>query len=144
MENRERDEIRSANAGLHSALDALHTAYEQELEQLSAISQKLAEMKVRATSPTNLARVTVNSTGLVLEVSIAEDAYRRSTPTQLTEELNTTIRGAVEAAAKARKELLAPVQSVADGIADLSETIPGAPSLRQVEHQLSDEPPTPQ
>ncbi|MBF6332788.1 YbaB/EbfC family nucleoid-associated protein [Nocardia transvalensis] len=143
MEQWERDQIRSANARLRSELDAIQTDFDREIGQLSEIHGKLAAMKVHATSPNKLARVTVNASGMVTEITIADDAYRRSTPQQLTEDLNAAIRGGVEAAAQAREKVLEPVKSIADGMADLSEMVPGAPSLRDLQAQLSDSPQTP-
>ncbi|MEG8182101.1 YbaB/EbfC family nucleoid-associated protein [Nocardia terpenica] len=143
MERWERDEIRSANAHLRSELDAIESDFDRELGQLGEVYRKLAAMKVHATSPHDLARVTVNSSGVVVEISIAEDAYKRSTPRQLSEDLNTAIRGAVQAAGQAREKVLGPVKSIVDGMADLGDIVPGAPSLRELEQQLSQPPAEP-
>ncbi|MFQ6329644.1 YbaB/EbfC family nucleoid-associated protein [Nocardia sp. CWNU-33] len=137
MELSQRDQIRSANAGLRSALDAIQNEFDREIDELGEIQHKLAAMKVHATTPNNLARVTVNASGVVTEIAIADDAYRRSTPQQLTRDLNTAIRGAVEAAATARAAVLAPITSVIDGMADLNEMVPGATSLRDLQAMLS-------
>ncbi|WP_405164539.1 YbaB/EbfC family nucleoid-associated protein [Nocardia sp. NBC_01499] len=140
MEQWEREQIRSANADLRSALDAIQDDFDREMAELGGVQRKLAAMKVHATTPNNLARVTVNSSGVVTEISIADDAYRRSTPRQLTDELNTAIRGAVEAAAEARQKVLGPITSIVDGMPDLNEIIPGAPSLRDLQTKFSQPP----
>jgi DNA-binding protein YbaB len=137
MSQWEREEIRSANAGLHSALDAIQDEFNREVEQLGEIHAKLAAMKVHATSPNSLAQVTVNSSGVVTEITIADDAFRRSTPRQLSEDLNAAIRGGVEAAAEARAQVLAPIRTAVDGMADLSEILPGMPNLRDLQERLS-------
>ncbi|MFQ6397080.1 YbaB/EbfC family nucleoid-associated protein [Nocardia sp. KC 131] len=143
MEPSDRDQIRSANAELRSALDAINHEFDREIDELGEIQRKLAAMKVHATTPNNLARVTVNASGVVTEITIADDAYRRSTPQQLTQDLNAAIRGAVEAAATARAEVLSPIKSVVDGIADLTEMVPGAPSLRELQATLARTSPRP-
>ncbi|MEV4237986.1 YbaB/EbfC family nucleoid-associated protein [Nocardia sp. NPDC049737] len=144
VERWEQEQIRSANAGLRSALDAIQNDFDREIDELGEIQRKLAAMKIHATTPKNLARVTVNSSGMVTEITIADDAYRRSTPQQLTEDLNAAIRGAVEAAAAAREKVLAPFKSIVDGMADLNEIIPGAPSLRDLQAVLSRTSPPPE
>ncbi|WP_433657918.1 YbaB/EbfC family nucleoid-associated protein [Nocardia sp. CA-128927] len=144
MEQWEREQIRSSNADLRSTLDVIQDDFDREIEELGAVQRKLAAMKVHATTPTSLARVTVNASGVVTEITIADDAYRRSTPRQLTEELNTAIRGAVEAATEARQKVLAPITSIVDGMPDLNEIIPGAPSLRGLQAKLSQLPQEPQ
>ncbi len=143
MSDWERDQIRSANAGLRAALDEIQSGFDSEIGQLDDIHEKLAAMTIRATSPNNLARVTVNANGMVTQVTIAEDAYRRSTPRQLTDDVNTAIKGGIEAASAARQKLLAPIQTIVDGMADLSDIIPGAPSLRDLQARLSEIPAPP-
>jgi DNA-binding protein YbaB len=142
VEQWEREQIRSANAGLRSALDAIQNEFDREIDELGEIQRKLDAMKIHATTPNNLARVTVNSSGVVTGITIADDAYRRSTAQQLTEELNAAIRGAIEAAAAAREKALTPIMSIVDGMADLNEMVPGAPSLRDLQAMLSRTSPT--
>ncbi|MFE3192741.1 YbaB/EbfC family nucleoid-associated protein [Nocardia sp. NPDC059240] len=137
MEQWERDEIRSANASLKSALESAQADFDREMAEIGDIHAKLAALKVHATTPSGLARITVNASGMVTEISIADDAFGRCTPKQLTAELNTTIRGGVEAASQARAQVMQPVQAIVDGMADLSEIIPGAPNLRELREQFA-------
>ncbi|PPJ07420.1 hypothetical protein C5E44_29540 [Nocardia nova] len=136
----EREQIRSANDGLRSTLNSMQGDFEREIGELEEIQGKLAALRVRATTPNDLARVTVDGSGIVTDITIAEDAFRRSTPRQLTEDLNAAIRGGVEAAARARAKILEPVQSVIDGMADLDEVMPGMPSMRELRRQFSEFP----
>ncbi|MBF6171346.1 YbaB/EbfC family nucleoid-associated protein [Nocardia blacklockiae] len=138
MDDYERQQIRSANAGLHAALDAFHDEYDREMSQLGEINRKLAALKVHATSPNSLARVTVDASGTVTDITIADDAFRRSSPKLLSEDLNAAIRGGMEAAAQAREQVLAPIKTVVDGMADLNEVVPGAPGLRELRARLSE------
>lgn len=140
MNQWEREQIRSANDGLRSTLNSMQNDFEREVGELGELQHKLAALKVRATTPSNLARVTVNGSGMVTEIEIADDAYRRSTPRQLTEELNAAIRGGVEAVTHARAKLLEPIQSVIDGMANLDEVMPGMPSMRELRRQFSEFP----
>jgi DNA-binding protein YbaB len=137
MEQRERDAIRSANNELRSSLETIQEQFEAEMSQAGDVYRKLAAIKVRATSPNELAKVTVNSAGMVLDIQIADDAYHRSTPKLLADDLNAAIRGAVDAANQARAKVVEPMQAIVDGMADLSDIVPGAPSLRQLRDQLS-------
>jgi DNA-binding protein YbaB len=133
----ERDEIRSANADLKASMEQIQADLDREMAEAGDVYRKLGAMTIRATSPNNLARVTVNSSGVVTEVVVAEDAYQRSTPRQLTSDLNSAIHGAVQAAAKARAQVVEPIQSIVDSLPDLSELSPGTPSLRHLQAQLS-------
>jgi DNA-binding protein YbaB len=144
MDQQERHEIRSANDHLKDVLAEVQGEFDQEMAEFGEVNRKLSEMKVHATSPNNLARVTVDSTGVVVNVEIAEDAYRRSTPKQLSQDLNATIRGAVEAVSEARAQITAPLKALVDKMPDLDEVVPGAPSLRDVRAQLAEQPDSPQ
>ncbi|NKY86481.1 YbaB/EbfC family nucleoid-associated protein [Nocardia veterana] len=140
MDDWEREKIRAANDGLRATLDAIHSEFDRELGELEGIQSKLAALTVRATSPNDLAQVTVNGSGTVTEVKIADDAFRRSTPRQLTEDINAAIRGGVEAVTQARAKILEPVQSVIDGMAGLDEVLPGMPSMRELRQRFSEFP----
>lgn len=139
MDEWERDQIRSANARLRSELDAIQADFDREMGQVGEVQRKLAAMRVHATSPNDLARVTVDSSGAVTEITIADDAFRRSTPRTLTEDINAAIRGGAEAAARAREQVLAPLTAIVETMPDLGEIISGAPNLRDLRAQLSEQ-----
>lgn len=128
MQDWERDEIRSQNDDLRRMLGQVESAFDDELAQMGEVQAKLAKMTVRATSPNNLARVTVTATGMVTDVTIAEDAYRRSTPQKLSQDINAAIKGAMEAAASARAQVVAPMKAIVDGLPDFGDVVPGAPN----------------
>ncbi|NKY50528.1 YbaB/EbfC family nucleoid-associated protein [Nocardia vermiculata] len=138
MNEWERDQIRSANDGLRATLDSIQGDFERELGELDEVQRKLAALQVRATSPNNLAIVTVNGSGMVTEIKVADDAFRRSTPQKLTTDINEAIRGGVDAATQARAKILEPLQTVADGMADLDEVLPGMPSMRELRQRFSE------
>ncbi|MEG8184573.1 YbaB/EbfC family nucleoid-associated protein [Nocardia terpenica] len=140
MDEWEREQIRSANARLRSELDAIQADFDREMGQVGEVQRKLAAMRVHATSPNDLARVTVDSSGAVTEITIADDAFRRSTPRGLTEDINAAIRGGAEAAARARAQVLAPLTAIVETMPDLGEIIPGATNLRDLRAQLSEQP----
>ncbi len=137
MNEWEREQIRSANDGLRATLDSIQGDFERELGELDEVQRKLSALTVRATSPNNLAQVTVNASGMVTEIKVADDAFRRSTPKQLTIDINEAIRGGVDAVAQARAKILEPVQVVADGMAGLDEIMPGMPSMRELRQRFS-------
>jgi DNA-binding protein YbaB len=138
MEQWERDQIRSQNDDLKGMLAQVEGEFDNELAEMGEVNRKLAKMTVRATSPNNLARVTVNATGMVTDITVAEDAYRRSTPQQLSQDINAAIRGAMEAAAKAREQVVAPMKSIVDAMPDFGDVVPGAPNVRDVRAWMSE------
>jgi len=139
MEQWERDQIRSQNDDLKGMLAQVEGEFDNELAEMGEVNRKLAKMTVRATSPNNLARVTVNATGMVTDITVAEDAYRRSTPQQLSQDINAAIRGAMEAAAKAREQVVAPMKSIVDAMPDFGDVVPGAPNVRDVRAWMSEQ-----
>ncbi len=140
----DREQIRSANDGLRATLDSIEGDFERELGELGEVQRKLAALQVRATTPNNLGKVTVNGAGAVTEITIADDAFRRTTPRQLSEDLNAAIRGGVDAAMQARAKILEPLESVVDRMADLDEIMPGMPSMRELRERFSESQPPPE
>lgn len=137
MDKWEREQIRSANDGLRATLGSLQGDFERELGELDEVQRKLAALKVRATSPNDLAKVTVDGSGSVTEVEVSDDAFRRSTPKQLSDDINEAIHGGVDAAMEARGKILEPMQAVSDSMADLDEIMPGMPSMRELRERFS-------
>ncbi|MBL1072866.1 YbaB/EbfC family nucleoid-associated protein [Nocardia sp. 2] len=138
MEQWERDQVQEANAHLRTVVDGLQADFDRGVAELADINRDLAALKVHATTPSDLARVTVNSDGQVVEVTITDDAFARCTPKQLAAELGSAIHGAMEAVATVRQRMLAPLTSIVEGMPDLDEMMPGAPSLRLLRAEFTE------
>ncbi|MBO0853549.1 MAG: YbaB/EbfC family nucleoid-associated protein [Nocardia sp.] len=141
MQEWEREQIRSANDGLRQTLDSVRTDFEREIGELEDIQAAVSALRIRATTPSGLAKVTIDGSGQVVEIEVFDDAFGRCTPKKLTQEINAALRGGVEAAAQQRAKIMAPVRSVLDGMADLDEVLPGMPSMRELRERFGNSAP---
>lgn len=108
-------------------VDDLIAGYRRSREQLGAVQRQLATVQETATSDDGLIVVTVSATGALVDLDIAENAYRELRPAQLAA---TIVRTAAAAAARVTRtagEVLAPVlptntdpEALLRGTADLS------------------------
>lgn len=142
MSKVEREEQLARNAALRGEVDSLLETYEQQRHELAAAQAELATATVTAWSSDNLVRVTSNAAGVPLEVHLEAEAFKRSTPDKLGRSITEAVQSAASQANEMSMRAVAPVQELADGIPDLPELIPGAPSIREMVRSLFPEPPT--
>ncbi|GGL10663.1 YbaB/EbfC family nucleoid-associated protein [Nocardia jinanensis] len=116
---------RDMRARMHDMLDA----YEQQQAQVGEVRQQLTDLRVQAVTSDGSIQVTVDSAGAVLEVRVTPAAMR-GTAGQLSGLLTDTAREAARLAKEHSEAVMAPLADLAGGMPDLSEIVPGAPSLR--------------
>lgn len=108
-------------------VEDLIAGYRRSREQLGAVQRQLATVQETVTSDDGLVAVTVSASGVLVDLDIADNAYRQLRPAQLAA---TIVRTAAEAAARVTRttsEVLAPVlpantdpAALLRGTADLS------------------------
>jgi DNA-binding protein YbaB len=108
-------------------VDDLIAGYRRSREQLGAVHQRLATVRESVTSDDGLVAVTVSSSGALVDLEIAEQAYRVLTPAELAAVIVRTTATATARVARAAGEVLAPVlpadtdpAALLHGTADLS------------------------
>ncbi|MBF6073498.1 YbaB/EbfC family nucleoid-associated protein [Nocardia beijingensis] len=137
----ERDGLRSANSGIRNQVDHILDALAQQRPHLAEVRDKLAAVRCTAESADELVAVTVDAAGVLLDVRFAPTALR-STPEQLGRSVTEAGRQAARLARDRHAAIIAPMVAEADGIPDLPDLVPGAPSLRAVWDLARDEPQT--
>jgi DNA-binding protein YbaB len=108
-------------------VDDLIAGYRRSREQLGAVQRRLATVSETVTSDDGMVAATVSATGALVDLAIAENAYRKLHPADLAALI---VRTTAEATAKVTRvagEVLAPVlpsdtdpDALLRGTADLS------------------------
>lgn len=137
MTTNHRDEVAELLAG-----------YRRSREQLASVHRALLSISETASSPDGLVTASVDSTGSLAALRIADEAYQRYRPKELAEAIvRATRTAAVQAGARAR-EALAPVlppdtdpAAVLGGTADLTpdEIAPQAAAVAPVRSGRGDD-----
>lgn len=111
-------------------------AFERQQQQVAEIRRQLAELQVAARSSDGGVEVTVDSAGAVLEVRVTPAAMR-VTAEQLSQTITAVAREAVRRAKEQTETVLAPLAEAAGELPDLPDLLPGAPSLRETDADLT-------
>ncbi|GAA5058355.1 YbaB/EbfC family nucleoid-associated protein [Nocardia callitridis] len=132
MNDAEQSELRARNNALRDQVDSMLSAFDEQRRELTEAQGQLAAATGEAWSSDNLVRVVCNVAGIPLEVQLDEGAFKRSTPQKLGRSIAEAAQAAAAIAARKSAELFAPVNNLADEIPDLSDLIPGAPSIKDL------------
>lgn len=111
-------------------VNQLLDTYEEQMASLAEIRRRLDSLRIQARSTDGAIEVSVDSAGVVTEIKL-EPAAMRNKPEDLARKLTEVIREAAMHAEKHTAEAVAPAADIVDPLPDLSELIPGAPSLRK-------------
>lgn len=130
MDRWEREGLRSANFGMRNQVEQILDALAEQRERRADVQRQLDAARSTATSADGLVEVTVDSTGVLIDVRFAADA-QRSTPAQLGRSVTEAGREAARRVRERTEQILAPVVAAADAMPDLPDLVPGAPSLRE-------------
>ncbi|MGQ4599495.1 YbaB/EbfC family nucleoid-associated protein [Nocardia sp. R6R-6] len=144
VEDRGRDATQEHNKALRDQIDSLLEVFEQQRNDLAEAQSTLATTTVTAWSSNNLIRVVSNAAGVPVEVHVEPEAFKRSTPEKLGHSITEAVQAAARLALEATQQAVAPVQASAGGIPDLSDLVPGAPSIRDLVRTMFPEPPAAQ
>ncbi|MGO4616387.1 YbaB/EbfC family nucleoid-associated protein [Nocardia sp. 2YAB30] len=130
MDRWEREGLRSANYGMRNQVDYILNQLAEQRAHLSEVQEKLAAARSVAKSADGLVEVTTDSGGVVTDVRFAAEAVRSSLE-QLGRSVTEAAREAARLASEQTQEIIAPITAAADAMPDLSDLVPGAPSLRE-------------
>lgn len=108
-------------------VEDLIAGYRRSREQLGAVQRELATVQEAVTSDDGLVTVTVSASGVLVDLDIADNAYRELRPTELSATIVRTVAVAAARVTRAAGEVLAPVlptqtdpEALLRGTADLS------------------------
>ncbi|WP_327098959.1 YbaB/EbfC family nucleoid-associated protein [Nocardia vinacea] len=131
MEQWESDGPCSAGEGMRNQINHILDTLAEQRAHVTAVREKLAAVRSTTNSADGLVEVTVDGSGVLVDVKFAPKAFgtgRRELARSVTE-------AGQEAARLARvrnEEIIAPITAAAAAMPDLPDLLPGAPSLREL------------
>ena len=126
----DREGLRVREHGLQDQIDSMLATLDRQTQELHAAQQQVAQLRMSGASTDGLVQVVVNSVGGVVDVRLAPDAFRRSTPESLGRAMTEAARRAGEAAHTESMRLMGSIVAATETLPDLPDLVPGAPSLR--------------
>ncbi|MGW0248030.1 YbaB/EbfC family nucleoid-associated protein [Nocardia goodfellowii] len=140
MAGMEGEALRARNEALRGEVDSLLATFEQQQREFAAAQARLATATVSAWSTDNLIRVTANSAGVPVEVHVDPEAFKRSTPEKLGRSITEATQAAANLAGEEARRAFGSVEQLGVDIPDLPDLVPGAPSIKDLVHQLLPDP----
>jgi DNA-binding protein YbaB len=125
------DQLAARNAELRGTLDNLMRELKQRTDGLRDAQAAIAAMSGVASSPDGNVVVTVDSTGVLDKLELGPRAFERVTPEQLAQTITQVARKAALNVRELVNAQMAPLTSE-EGMVDLSDIVPGAPSLKDI------------
>jgi hypothetical protein len=125
----ERAQLTARGALLRGKVDELLTDLNSRTERLREAQRTAAALSATVTSTDRRIRVSVDATGMVTELWLAPTAFDHSRPDVLARALGDLIRQATMRVRGQRAEVLRPLT---ENLPDVSDLVPGAPSLREM------------
>ncbi|MGM7644005.1 YbaB/EbfC family nucleoid-associated protein [Nocardia sp. JW2] len=127
---------RAENNALRAQIDSMLEMFASEKSALLGMQARAAEL-VSVWSEDGLVRASGNIAG-VSEVHIEPDAFKRSTPESLGRSVTEALGELARQTARTQEEALSPISAA---MPDLSDLVPGAPSIKELMAQLAPPPP---
>lgn len=127
-----RQRLRESNSALHVRVDTMLERLHEQTAALAAAQGAVASLTAEGESPDGLVRVTVDASGTVVSTRLDPAAFSRSTPERLAEAFGVAAQVASREVRARAAELMAPVSELADEFPDLTDLVPGAPSIRNL------------
>jgi DNA-binding protein YbaB len=125
------DQLAARNAELRGTLDTLMRELKQRTDGLRDAQAAIAAMSGVASSPDGNVVVTVDSTGVLDKLELGPRAFDRVTPEQLAQTITQVARKAAMNVREQVNAQMAPLTSE-EGVVDLPDIVPGAPSLKDI------------
>lgn len=123
-----RAELEARNAAMREQVASLLSELREKTTELRETTARAQAITAGATSPDGSVRASVDSTGALTKLEFSPNAFERNgTPEKLARVALETIQQAVAKSRTELNEVLQPAQRGAS--VDLSELLPGVPSL---------------
>lgn len=121
---------RGRSEALRGQIDSMMEDLCKRTTLLAAAQEQIARSTAHARSADGKVEIVVDASGAVVDVKFSTDAFSRTTPKNLASAVLTTAGSAAADMRRKNEQILRPFTSAAQ--VDLSDLIPGAPSLRDV------------
>ncbi|NLU83604.1 YbaB/EbfC family nucleoid-associated protein [Rhodococcus sp. HNM0569] len=132
MADQHTEQLRAQNDALERQVGEMLAQLEDQQREFADAQRRVAELRVWGESDDRMVRVQVDATGTVLDVVVAPEATRRSTPELLGSAMTQAARRAADSARTQANDAMASVLAIGDRMPDLPDLVPGAPSLRSM------------
>ncbi|WP_327100785.1 YbaB/EbfC family nucleoid-associated protein [Nocardia vinacea] len=130
MDRWEREGLRSANFGMRNQVENILDALTEQRAHRAEVQRELDTARCTATSADGLVEVTVDNSGVLIDVRFTADAAR-STADQLGRSVTEAGRAAASRMREQTTQILAPVAAAVQAMPDLPDLVLGASSLRE-------------
>ncbi|MFC4377517.1 YbaB/EbfC family nucleoid-associated protein [Nocardia halotolerans] len=141
MSTHDIDGMRARNEALRDQVDSLMRSYTEQRDKLAEVHRQQAAERVSAWSGDNLVEVVTNAAGIPIEVRVEPEAFKRSTPAKLAQSMLEASQICARLAAERSQQTLAPFLNTGSDLPDLSDLVPGAPSIRGLVESMIPKPP---
>ncbi|MCQ4120424.1 YbaB/EbfC family nucleoid-associated protein [Rhodococcus tibetensis] len=135
-----RDELRARNEAFRHQLDSMLDTLRRQADSLVRARAEVASATGSGTSSDGLVRIGVDAAGIVTAVDLSADTFRRTSPERLGSSIAEAARGAVADVRLRTADALAPVLEARRDLPDLSELVPDAPRLGDLQPCSAEEP----
>ncbi len=130
MDRWEREGLRSVNFGMRNQVEHILDALAEQRAHQAEIQRKLDTARSTVISADGLVEVTVDRSGVLIDVRFTADAAR-STAEQLGRSVTEAGREAARRVREQAAQIMAPAAAAVHAMPDLPDLVLGAPSLRE-------------
>jgi DNA-binding protein YbaB len=134
-----RAELEARNAAMREQVDSLMSELHKKTAEMQELQARAQAITATAVSKDGTVKASVDSGGTLTSLEFAPNTFERTTPDKLARLATETVLRAVAQARTELNEVLAPAQQGPS--IDLSEILPGVPSLKDL---IPQPPPVPQ
>ncbi|MEV6259050.1 YbaB/EbfC family nucleoid-associated protein [Nocardia sp. NPDC051911] len=139
----EQDPLDAHSSGLGQQVGSMLEQLQRQREGFVAAQSRLSSATAEAWSSDRLVRVVSNIAGIPIEVHVVPEAFKRSTPEKLGRSVTEAAQLAARLVAERAQQALGPIEQLVDGMPDLPDLIPGAPSVKDLFKSVVPRPPSP-
>ncbi|EOM78081.1 YbaB/EbfC family nucleoid-associated protein [Rhodococcus rhodnii] len=132
MVDQRTEQLRAQNDVLERQVGDMLAKLEQQQRDLEEGQRIVSQLRVWGESDDRMVKVQVDAVGAVLDVVVAPEALRRSTPELLGAAMKQAAHRASASARVQAQEAMAPVLAANEQMPDLPDLVPGAPSLHDL------------
>jgi DNA-binding protein YbaB len=129
--------LEARSATLRAKVDELLGDFDKRAEQLREAQQAAAALTAELSSPDGAVRVRIDSSGALNRLQLGHTAFERTTPDQLARTITELV---VRGSAQVRRQAAELMRPLTEGLPDVSDLVPGAPSLADMLPKIPDDP----
>ncbi|MFF2554732.1 YbaB/EbfC family nucleoid-associated protein [Nocardia sp. NPDC058058] len=126
------EDLTATNSELKRLVNSLLDGLDAQSADIPDICERLSKSQCSGYSEDKLVEITVDAYGVVIDTKLAAQALQSRSREHLAQSITQAARAAAAAAEQQRTEIISPLTATVEGLPDLSDLFPGAPSLREI------------